>query len=101
MVIIIGIMSAHCEMSPWRSNLPDNHSQIDMLIDRDDRIINICEIKFSSDPFAIDKEYEELRDKINSFVVQTVTKKVPHLTLITPYGLKPRLSALTGTKTSP
>ena len=33
--------------------------QIDMLIDRNDEVINICEIKYSSDEYAITDTYEE------------------------------------------
>jgi len=43
-------------------------AQIDLLIERRDRIINICEIKFSADEFIIDKEYDlKLRNKIKAF----------------------------------
>ena len=50
-------------------------AQIDLLIERRDRIINICEIKFSSDEFIIDKEYDhKLRNKIEAFKRNTSTK---------------------------
>lgn len=85
----LGISGVHCEVMPWRSKLEDDHAQIDMLIDRDDRVINICEMKFSSDDFLIDKQYDaELRNKIQSFVTQSKVKKNPHLTIITTFGLK-------------
>ena len=43
-------------------------AQIDLLIERRDRIINICVIKFSADEFIIDKEYDlKLRNKIEAF----------------------------------
>jgi len=85
----LGISGVHAEIAPWKSKLPDSHKQIDMLIDRDDRIINVCEMKFSTDMFAIDKEYDaELREKLHEFVEQTHTKKSPHLTIVTTYGLK-------------
>ena len=41
-------------------------AQIDLLIERRDRIINICEIKFSSEEYIIDKDYDlKLRNKID------------------------------------
>ena len=50
-------------------------AQIDLLIERRDRIINVCEIKFSSDEFIIIKEYElKLRNKIETFKRNTSTK---------------------------
>ena len=64
-------------------------AQIDLLIERRDRIINICEIKFSSDEFIIDKEYDrKLRNKIEAFKRNTSTKYGIQLTMITTYGVK-------------
>ena len=64
-------------------------AQIDLLIERRDRIINICEIKFSSDEFIIDKEYDlKIRNKIEAFKRNTSTKYGLQLTMITTYGVK-------------
>ena len=64
-------------------------AQIDLLIERRDRIINICEIKFSSDEFVIDKEYDlQLRNKIEAFKRNTSTKYGLQLTMLTTYGVK-------------
>lgn len=63
--------------------------QIDMLIDRNDSTINLCEIKYSESEFTIDKKYEhELRNKKASFISNTGTNKAVHLTMITTYGLR-------------
>jgi hypothetical protein len=64
-------------------------AQIDLLIDRDDRIINVCEIKFYGNEFVIDKDYyDNLRNKITTFQAATRTKKTVRLTMITVYGTK-------------
>ena len=85
----LGISGMHREVQPWRCTLPDDHSQIDMLIDCEDRVINICEVKFCIGEFTIDKQYDmELRGKMQTFMNQTKTKKTPRLTLVTKYGLK-------------
>ena len=85
----LGIKGVHTEVSAWRNNDVDDHTQIDMVIDRNDRVINLCEMKFCSDDFVIDKSYErELRHKVSVFVNQTKTKKTTRLTLVTTYGLK-------------
>ncbi|MDR0852747.1 MAG: ATP-binding protein [Clostridiales Family XIII bacterium] len=64
-------------------------AQIDLLIDRNDNIINICECKFVNDEFVIDKDYDEaLRNKIGVFVREVKTRKTPHITMITTYGVK-------------
>lgn len=63
--------------------------QIDMLIDRADGAINICEMKYANDEFVIDADYEQrLRDRMSSFRVITKTKKALLHTFITTYGVK-------------
>lgn len=63
--------------------------QIDLLIDRADNCLNLCEIKYSNDEFVIDKDYAtELRIKKNTFIEKTKSKKSVFLTLITTYGIK-------------
>ena len=45
---VLGISGVYCEQSQWFTKDDDTHpgAQIDLLIDRRDRIINICEIKY-------------------------------------------------------
>jgi uncharacterized protein len=63
-------------------------AQIDLLIDRRDQVINLCEMKFSIKPFTIDKAYsEDLRRKIGVFKDSTKTTKAVWLTFISTYGL--------------
>jgi AAA+ ATPase superfamily predicted ATPase len=63
-------------------------AQIDMLIDRADNVINLCEMKFSQDIYTIDKDYEQLlRHKISRFSEATKTRKAIHLTMVTTYGV--------------
>jgi hypothetical protein len=64
-------------------------AQIDLLIDRDDGIINICECKFANGEFTIDKaSAAELRERMDAFARETGTKKARHLTMITTYGVR-------------
>ena len=66
----------------------DGGAQIDLLIDRADQCINLCEIKFSIKPFSIDKKYAtELENKRMAFLSKTGTRKRLLLTFITTYGL--------------
>lgn len=70
-------------------------TQIDLLIDRNDKVINIVEVKFYNTEFTISKSYaNNLRDKIRVFQETTKTKKHIMLTLITTYGLKPNQHSL-------
>lgn len=87
----LGISGILTEVSAWfvRVDAQNDGAQIDMVIDRRDRVINLCEIKFSLDEYVIDKDYEaQLRRKIERFRECTKTKKALHLTLISTYGIK-------------
>ncbi|HHM20874.1 MAG TPA: ATP-binding protein [Bacteroidetes bacterium] len=64
--------------------------QIDLVIDRNDHIINLIEIKFHDTVFAISKPYaEKLRNKIRVFGEKTKTRKQLQLVFITVFGLRP------------
>lgn len=67
-------------------------AQIDLLFDRLDGAITLCEIKCSENPFAIDKPYyQELLQKVEIFKKQTRTKKQIFFSMITAMGLKKTL----------
>ena len=64
-------------------------TQIDLLIQRADRITNILEMKYSHSEYTINKTLSrELRRKVSDFRMVTGTKDGIHVTLVTPYGLK-------------
>lgn len=84
----LGISGVQSLVSSWRSKTSPNGAQIDLVIDRADMTVNLCEIKFHNKPFTITKKYEqELNNKIADFVEETGTRKSVMLTLITSYGL--------------
>ena len=65
-----------------------NGSQIDLLIDRADNVINICEIKYTDDEYVITADYEQkLRRRATLFCSLTKTRKAIHHTFITVYGI--------------
>ncbi|MBQ9004147.1 MAG: ATP-binding protein [Eggerthellaceae bacterium] len=89
----LGISGVLASVSSWSCKEdPDNGingSQIDLLIDRKDQVINLCEMKFATDDFAITKAVEEsLRHKVSDFKALAKTRSAVHVTLITTYGLK-------------
>ncbi len=87
----LGIQGVHTEIYPWRfiSEGETPGAQIDMLIDRADRVVNVCEMKFVQGEFSIDKDYDEkLRNKIVAVTEHTGSRKNPQMTLVTTYGLK-------------
>ena len=71
------------------SNTSKGGAQIDLLIDRKDNTINLCEIKYSTQEFSIDNDYEKkLLNKIEVFKNDTKTRKNIQLTFITLNGIK-------------
>ena len=65
-------------------------AQIDMLIDRNDDTINLCEIKYTNAPYVITEEEDErIRNRCNTFISDTGTHKTVLITMITSYGLAP------------
>ena len=85
----LGISGIQTDVSSWINHNGGKGAQIDLVIDRSDRVINICEIKFAKGPFEIDRSYDyALRDKIEIFRNVTKTRKALHLTMITTYGIK-------------
>lgn len=86
----LGISGIHTDVSSWISRGDGRGAQIDLVIDRTDKTINLCEIKFAKGPFEIDRAYDlTLRGKIEVFRNETKTRKALHLTMITTYGVKP------------
>lgn len=89
----LGIFGVVSEQSTWYSK-PEKGSatrgaQIDMLIARRDRVINLCEMKFSQSEYTIDREYEmRLRGKAGAFRDATGTHDALHITMITTYGVR-------------
>ena len=90
----LGISGVLTETSFWKSsaaNKPDGTAgaQIDLIIDRRDHIISLCEIKYSLNEFEIDKSCEmNLRNKTEAFRRETGTSKTLQLVMITTFGVK-------------
>lgn len=85
----LGISGVQTETAAWKSEPTKNGAQIDLVIDRRDHIINLCEMKFSMSTFNIDRKYDEvLRHKKALFKEETKTKKALHTTMITTFGLR-------------
>ncbi len=62
--------------------------QIDLLIDREDKTMNLCEMKFYASEFTLNKQYADaLRKKRELLKIESKTKKHIFITLITTYGL--------------
>ncbi|WP_316808328.1 AAA family ATPase [Pedobacter agri] len=92
----LGISGVFTETSAWRHSPKDgNGAQIDLLLDRQDNVISICEMKFSNAEFAIDKTYAtELKNKLDIFRRESKTKKALFLVMVTTYGTKDNMYSI-------
>jgi predicted AAA+ superfamily ATPase len=90
----LGIEGIAAEVATWRhvpqrSAREDKGVQIDLIFDRADGVINVCEIKYSDGLFQVDKKYAtELKRKLLVFEDKMRTPKNILLTLVTTHGLK-------------
>ena len=85
----LGIAGVLTSVFSWRGEYEGTGAQIDLVIDRNDNIVNLCEIKFSSGQYQIDKEYyDTMRNKKAAFANSTRTRKYVQTTMITTFGLK-------------
>ena len=86
----LGITSTYTEESVWR-HVPGKGqpgAQIDLLLDRKDYCINICEMKFSTGLFTVTKKYaDELIQKVTVFKTVEKPRKTIFLTMVTTYGI--------------
>lgn len=86
----LGIDGIATSVSTWRKlgDANGRGTQIDLVIDRADRIVNLCEMKFSEEPYVITKDYEErLRNRMAIFKMETKTRKSLVTTMVTTYGV--------------
>lgn len=86
----LGIGGVRTSVSAWSVKGDDRQegAQIDMLIVRDDNVVNLCEMKFASTPYSISKEEEQrLRHRIDALKATLSTKQTVHLTMITTFGV--------------
>ena len=87
----LGISGVQANINSYLHRKDDSFAkgfQIDMLIDRKDDIINICEMKFYASEFIINKTYaENLRTKKEGLRTVTKTKKIVHLIFISVFGV--------------
>lgn len=89
-------ISPGSDMGTWRyiprKKDQGEGAQIDLLFDRDDDVITVCEIKYTAKPFAIDKAYaKKLLKKVNIFREQTRTPKQIFIAMVSARGIQKTL----------
>ena len=85
---VSGVLTNVCS---WRSQKSQPGAQIDLVLDRNDGIINLCEMKFTQRTFVMtDEEIQELLRKREVLRAETQTRKALHITLISSSGANDR-----------
>ena len=88
----LGIAGIEADVYSWRGKAADVKSdaaQIDMLIDRADGIIDVCEIKYSAIAYEMDKEeYTKIVHRVEAFRRASHTRKAIRCVLVSASGLK-------------
>lgn len=85
----LGIAGIDSMEYSWLGEYEEKKVQIDMLIDRKDDVINVCEIKSTDQEFELDAEYEKkIKKRLEIFRLATGTKKTLSITLISANGVK-------------
>ena len=85
----MGISGIACDVCSWSYKDEKQGAQIDLVIDRNDKSIDLCEIKYSVGQYELKKDYVEwLRERRNLFRDVTGTRKTSRLTMISSGGIK-------------
>jgi uncharacterized protein len=80
----LSIGGIQSEVFSWHNE----KAQIDLIIDRKDQVINLIEMKFSVNPYTLDKKYvDNLRNKMAQFIDYTKTRKAVWVVMLTTFGL--------------
>ena len=80
----LGISGVQTSIYSWHTK----DAQVDLVIDKKDQVVNLCEMKFSLYPFSITRDYaDKLRNKIAAFKMATKTRKSIFITMVTTFGL--------------
>ena len=87
--VALGISGIICNVYSWFGKGKQRATQIDMLIDRADRTINICEMKFWNRPYVMTaSDEDDIERKVSTFIEATKTDKNVIVTMITAKGLE-------------
>jgi len=84
----LGISGVSTTTTSWRSKESKPGAQVDLVIRRKDGVTNLCEMKYTKQPFVIDKAYSDvLMNKKMVFYTEAGSRQTVHLTMVTTYGV--------------
>ena len=85
----LGIDKIATEFYCWRYQDDENGAQVDLIIERADRVFNVCEIKYSDHEYSLQKgEDLKIRNRVGTFKEEIAKRHTAMPTLITTFGLK-------------
>lgn len=87
--IALGISGVATNVCSWNGfDEKGRRAQIDLLLDRNDRVITLCEMKFADEVYALTKkDMESIKHKRAALRFATGTRRAVHLTVVTTEGL--------------
>ncbi len=84
----LGISGVRTRCYPWTSDQGAGGAQIDLVIERDDGIINICEMRCTDRPFSMDAATEaSLLNKVDVFKRETGAKNPVKIVVVSASGI--------------
>ena len=87
--LALGISGIACNVCSWSYRNEQQGAQIDLIIDRSDKSIDLCEMKYCNGAYELKKDYVEwMRERRNLFRDVTGTNKSIRLTLVSAGGIK-------------
>ena len=93
----LGISGVITSVYGWRFRADDDDedgAQIDLVLERNDQVVNLCEMKHTAAPFEITDEYDRrLMIKREVYRKETGTASAIHLTMVSAHGLKENANA--------
>ena len=85
----LGISGVSSRCFPWVSSESEPGAQIDLVIEREDNVTNICEMKFTNERFAMSADDErDMAWKLEAFRRESHTKSALQPTLVSVNGLQ-------------
>ena len=86
----MGIAGVTTSIYSWIASDEDEKAQIDLIIKRADKVINVCEMKFYDSDYTMKKkDYEDMERRVRVFRSVNNIHHAIHPVLVTTYGLKP------------
>lgn len=85
---ISGVVSNACAWMSTSTSTDEKGVQIDLIIDRNDDVIDLCEMKYTKESYHIsDDEIEKIIYRQSRFIAQTSTRKAVHLVMVAASGV--------------